>query len=354
MIFSMLKTRKQELPVLALDLGGTKIITALISKKGEMIAREYCLTLADEGPESVINRTLSAIDHLLSLKNISLSQLNSISIAAAGAINMEKGVVTSSPSLPGWRDIPLRGVVEEKYKVNTFLINDANAAALAEHHLGAGKGANNLIYITVSTGIGGGIIINGRLYFGSSGGAGEIGHMTVDANGPRCNCGNIGCLEVLASGTAVAREAIRRVSHGEKSSLIEMVEGKIENITAEKVSLAARGGDSLALEVIAKAAAYLGVGIVNLVNIFNPEIIIVGGGMAKMGDLLLDPVRQIVKERAFRLLAQAVRIVPAQLGDDAGVFGAAIFAFQQGSDQENGTKVDKAGASILTKPLVIP
>jgi len=326
----MQETRKQELPILAIDLGGSKIITAIISHKGEMIAREYCSTPADEGPESVINRILSAVDHLLSLRNISLSQLNSISIAAAGVIDMEKGIITASPSLPGWYDIPLRGIVEEKYKVKTFLINDANAAILGEHRFGAGKGANNLIYITVSTGIGGGIIIDGRLYFGSSGGAGEIGHTTVDVNGPRCNCGNIGCLEVLASGTAVAREAIRRTSHGEKSSLTEMVEGKTGNITAEKVSLAAQDGDPLALEVISKAASYLGAGMVNLVNIFNPEIIIIGGGMAKIGDLLLDPIRQVVKERAFRLPAQAVRIVPAQLGDDAGVFGAAIFAFQQG------------------------
>ncbi len=325
----MQETEEHILPVLAIDLGGTKIITALISNKGQMIAREYCSTLADEGPESVINRILSAIDHLRSLRDISSSQLSGISIAAAGVIDMEKGIITSSPNLPGWCNIPLRDIVKERCKVSTFLLNDANAAALGEHQFGAGKGANNLIYITVSTGIGGGIIINGRLYFGSSGGAGEIGHTTVDVNGPRCSCGNIGCLEVLASGEAVAREAIRRISHGEKSSLTEMVEGKIENITAEKVSLAAQDGDSLALEVIAKAAAYLGAGMVNLVNIFNPEIIIVGGGMAKMGDLLLAPVRQVVKERAFQLPAEAVRIVPAQLGDDAGVFGAAIFALEQ-------------------------
>ena len=326
----MKKTKKSGLPVLAIDLGGTKIIAAIISNKGEVMAREYQPTLADEGPQPVINRILSAVDHLLNLRNISSSQLSGISIAAAGVIDMEKGIITSSPSLPGWCDIPLRSIIGEKYKVSTFLVNDANAAALAEHHFGAGKGANNLVYLTVSTGIGGGIIINGRLYFGSSGSAGEIGHTTIDVNGPRCSCGNIGCLETLASGTAVAKETIRRISKGEKSSLIEMVEGKTENITAETVGVAAQGGDSLTLEVISKAATYLGVGIVNLVNIFNPEIVIIGGGLAKMGDLLLDSVRQAVRERAFQLSAQAVRIVPAQLGDDAGVFGAAIFAFQQG------------------------
>jgi len=238
-------------------------------------------------------------------------------------------VITASPNLPGWYDIPLRDIVREKYGVNTFLINDADAAALGEHRFGAGKGVNTLIYLTVSTGIGGGIIIKGKLHTGLHGSAGEIGHMTIDVNGPKCNCGNVGCLETLASGKAMAKEAIRRVSQGEKSSLTEIVGGKIENITAEEVSLAAQGGDSLALEVISKVASYLGVGMVNLVNIFDPEMIIVGGGMTKMGDLLLSPARQVVRERAFTLSAQAVRIVPAKLGDDAGVLGAAVFAFQQ-------------------------
>jgi glucokinase len=320
---------RQELPVLAIDLGGTKVIVSIISHQGQVMAKEYHLTLAEEGPQSVINQIFSAIDRLLSARNIDPSQLHSISIAAAGAIDFDKGVVTLSPNLPGWHDIPLRDIVNRKCKVNTILINDASAAALGEHEFGAGKGVNNLILLTVGTGIGGGIIINGRLYSGPSGSAGEIGHMTIDVNGPRCSCGNIGCLEMLASGSAVAREAIRRISQGGRSILAGMVEGKIENITAEKVEVAARGGDSLALEVISKAATYLGVGMVNLVNIFNPEMIIVGGGVAKMGELLLKPARQVVKERAFPLSAQAVRIVPAQLGDNAGVLGAAAFAYGQ-------------------------
>jgi len=319
--------KEAEKPVLAVDLGGTKVIAAIISSK--VIAKEYQLTLADEGPQSVIKRILSTIDHLLSLRNLDPSQLGSIGIAAAGAIDSEKGLVTLSPNLPGWRDIPLRDMVGEKYGVNTFLINDASAAALGEHQFGAGKGVNNLVMLTVGTGIGGGIIINGKLYLGSSGSAGEIGHMTIDVNGPKCSCGNIGCLERLVSGKAVAEEAIRRLSQGERSSLTEIVGGKVKSITAEKVSLAAQNGDSLAQDVISKAAIYLGIGLINLVNIFNPEMIIIGGGLAKMGDLLLEPARRAVRERAFQLSARLVRIVPAQLGDDAAVLGAAIFARQQ-------------------------
>lgn len=327
----MPKRKEQELPVLAVDLGGTKILTAIVSDNGEMLAREYLLTRADQGPESVIDRLLSAIEHILSQGNIGSSGVGSISIASAGAIDMEKGVITLSPNLPAWRDIPLRDIVKERLGIDTFVLNDADAAALGEHRFGAGKGVNNLIFVTVSTGIGGGIIIDGRLYSGASGCAGEIGHMTVDVNGQKCNCGNVGCWETLASGGAIAREAKRRIGQGERSSLTEMAEGGIENITAEKVSLAARAGDNLALDVITRAAGYFGVGIANLVNIFNPEMVIVGGGVAKMGDILLEPARQMVRERAYQLAADAVRIVPARLGDDSGVLGAAVFAFEQGS-----------------------
>jgi len=324
------KSRIYRLPVLAIDLGGTKTITAIVSaNNGQILAEERCLTQADEGQSSVVNRLLSAVDHILNLKNISPSQLDSISIAAAGCIDIERGLVTSSPHFPGWSNVPLRDIVRDKYKVATFLLNDASAAVLGEHRFGSGKGANNLILLTVGTGIGGGIIINGKLYSGLFGGAGEIGHMTIDIGGTRCVCGNIGCLEILASGTAMAREAKRRLSLGESSSLFQMVRGRIDAITAEEIGIAAKGGDALALDIIGKAATYLGVGMVNMVNIFNPEMIIVGGGVAKLGDLLLDPARQVVKERAFSASARAVRIPLAQLGDKAGVIGAAVFSLLQ-------------------------
>ncbi len=325
----MQETKEQGLPVLAIDIGGTKIRTAIISETGQILAKEDCLTLADEGLEPVTGRLLSGIDRLLTQRNIDPAQLHSISIAAAGAIDVLKGLITSSPNLPGWHNVPLRDIVKSRCKVNTFLINDASAAALGEHQFGAGRGANNLILLTVGTGIGGGIIIDGRLYLGQSGSAGEIGHMTIDVNGTRCNCGNTGCLETLASGPAMAQEAVRRIEQGEKSSLTGIVDGEIGNITAEKIEVAAQGGDSLASEVISQAATYLGIGLANLVNIFNPEMIIVGGGVSEMGELLLEPARQVVKERAFELSARAVRIVRAQLGDDSGLLGAAAFAFQQ-------------------------
>ena len=325
-----LKMRNCDLPVLAVDLGGTKILTALVSRNGGIIARGHCLTLADEGPTPVIERLLSAIDSILRLESLRPSNLDSISIAAAGAVDLEQGLVTLSPNLPGWHDVPLGEVVRERYGVRVFLVNDASAAALGEHRFGSGKGVKNLVFLAIGTGIGGGIIINGELYQGASGSAGEIGHMTIDLNGRRCTCGNIGCLETLVSGTAIAREARRRIGQGEKSTLTDIVAGKIDNITAEKVGVAACDGDALSLDVIAEAGAYLGIGMVNLVNIFNPEMIIVGGGVAKLGELLLEPARQVVRERAFPVSAQAVRVVTARLGEEAGIHGAAIFARERG------------------------
>jgi glucokinase len=310
-------------PLLAIDLGGSKIVTALVSPEGEIIAREYVLTLAEEGAEAIVHRIQATIDSVLSKANMPLSSLSTIVIAAAGAINSEEGIVTDSPNLPGWHNIPLREMVKKETGLETFLINDASAAALGEHCFGAGRGINNLIYITVSTGIGGGIIIDGKLYTGASGSAGEIGHMTIDINGTHCNCGNIGCLELLASGKAVARAAQKAIAEGTKTIILEIAEGEPQNITAQTVSAAAHKGDELASAIISKAATYLGVGMVNLVNIFNPEMIIIGGGLSKTGDMLLDTARKVVAERAFYLPAQQVRIVPSQLGDNAAVLGAA-------------------------------
>jgi len=311
---------------LAVDLGGTKIAAALISPDNRVMDKAHSPTLVAEGLQAVVDRIFATIDRLLSQANVDPAGLDGMAVAAAGAIDTGKGLVTSSPNLPGWLDVPLRDMVSQRYRVDSCLLNDANAAALAEHRLGAGRGVANLIYLTVSTGIGGGIIVNGELYSGTSGGAGELGHMTIDAGGPECRCGNRGCLEVFASGKAVAGEAKRRIKQGEQSRLSDIVSGNLEAITAEKIALAARDGDKLALEVIHRAAGYLGVGMVNLVNIFNPEMIIVGGGLSKMGELLLEPAIEMVKKRAFPLSAKAVRIVTAELGDDSGVLGAAIYA----------------------------
>jgi glucokinase len=314
--------------LLVIDLGGTKIASAIFADN-TIIARDHLLTLAHMGVSQVISRLIKSIEHLLKETGLRLSQLESICIASAGIVDMNKGIVTVSPNLPGWQNVPLRNKIKEHFGIETYLLNDASAAALGEYILGAGTNGSNIIYITVSTGIGGGIIINGDLYLGTCGSAGEIGHMSIKANGPRCYCGNKGCLETLASGTAIAREAISLVRSGEKTSLNGMVGNKIESITAKEVSIAAQNGDVLAKKVVLKAATYLGIGMANVVNIFNPDMIIIGGSVSKMGELLLGPVRHQVLRRAFGLSAQGVSIVPSKLGDDAGLIGAALFAQQR-------------------------
>jgi glucokinase len=315
-------------PVVAVDIGGTKIMTALFKADGKMLAKDVRPTLVSEGVDAVIERLCAAINEILADNKMSLSQIGAIGIACAGGIDTGKGiVVTPSPHLPGWADLPLAEIVKKKTGVLAYLVNDASAAALGEQRYGAGRGVKNLILFTLGTGIGGGIIIDGKLYLGARGGAGEFGHMTVEADGLQCDCGNIGCLEKYASGTAVARDAIERISRGAKSSLIDMAGGKIDEITAEMVGKAAQSGDNLAREAIARTAYYLGIGMVNIVNIFNPEMVVIGGGMSALGEMIIAPGRKMVAERPYSINAQSVRVVTGRLGNEAGVYGAAAFAF---------------------------
>ena len=317
-------------PVVAVDMGGTKIAAALVSRSGRILHRERALTMAVEGPSAVMERLFAVIDAVLNQTKLKPADAGGICVAAAGPIDMDNGMITNAPNLPGWDAIPLRGIIKDKYEVDSFLVNDAKAAALGEHEFGAGKGIDNLLCITLGTGIGGGIVIGGRLYLGQSGAAGEVGHMTIDINGPRCVCGNIGCWELFASGTGMEKEATRRLSAGQASSLRPLFEAAEGEIKAEQIAQAAKQGDALALSVIEWSANYIGAGLVSLVNIFNPEMIVMGGGLSKIGDLLLQPAVRVVGQRAFPLLSQAVRIVPSTIGDDAGTLGAAAFAFKKG------------------------
>lgn len=319
----------QSNPVLTADLGGTKMVIALVSPDGKIIDRFRQPTLAKAGPETVIGRLYSGIDILLDRNNVLPGQLAAMSLGIAGIIDIRNGIVDRAPNLPGWENLKLRDKISYKYAVPVEILNEADAAALGEHRYGAGKGLKNVVLSTLGTGIGGGLVLDGKLFTGSSGSAFEIGHMVIKEDGPECGCGKKGCLETLASGTAIAREARRRIAEGETSVLVDMVEGKIVDITAEKVHRAAKKGDGLALSVIADASYYLGLGIINLVSILNPEMIILGGSVARIGNLLLDPVRKMVKDKAFPLMVSNLKIVRARLGEDAGLIGAATYALDQ-------------------------
>ena len=316
-------------PVLTADLGGTKMVIALVSPDGKIVDRHRQPTLAKDGPETVIQRLYSSIDLLLDKNNILPRQLDAMSLGIAGIIDTRNGIVDKAPNLPGWENLKLKDKIYDRYDVPVYILNESDAAALGEHRYGAGKGLKNIALITLGTGIGGGLVLDGKLFLGSSGSAFEIGHMVIKDNGPECGCGKNGCLETLASGTAIGREARRRITEGETSMLLDMVKGSIENITAEKVHEAAKQGDPFSLRILAGASHYLGLGIINLVSIINPEMIMVGGSVAQIGNLLLDPVRRMVKDKTFPLMVKNLKIVRARLGEDAGLVGAAAYALDQ-------------------------
>lgn len=320
--------------ILGVDIGGTKIAAAIVTEEGKITARGSGPTSAQAGPETVIDNIFAIIDKVISSANVAPRQLSCIGIAAAGIIDSENGKVIFSPHLPGWREVPLRDIVHKRFNIPAFLGNDASLAALGEWYFGVKKQVANLIYVTVSTGIGGGIICNGRLYTGVLGTAGEIGHMTIDVNGPRCNCGSAGCWETLASGTALAGEAVRQIKGGAATVITELVGDDLSKVDAKIVFQAAKQRDKLANELISRLGYYLGVGLANLVNIFNPELILIGGGVSKMGDLLLEPAKKVVKERAFATPANAVQIKPALLGDDSSILGSAAFALDNLAEDE--------------------
>jgi len=319
--------------ILGVDLGGTKILTAVANSQGKMLSRDHSITPAQKGHKAVIQSILESVHRTLERADVAISDLIVIGVGAPGLLNPETGILFTSPNLPGWRDVPLRDIIQEKLGKKTFLINDANAAALGEFYFGAARGARNFIYITISTGIGGGIVIDGKIYSGAIGAAGEVGHMTIDDDGPICNCGNRGCWEALASGTALARDARYRIEEGVKTSILEYADGDMKKITAQVIHSAARQGDSLAKELIGRTGYYVGVGLANLVNIFNPELIVIGGGLSNIGDMLFEPAFKVAGERAYKEAFQAVRFASAELGRNSGVLGAVAFALQEMKSQ---------------------
>jgi glucokinase len=318
-----------ELLSLGIDLGGSKILTAVVDPQGRILSSDESVTPATEGRDLVIQAIVDSAHGALEQASVSISEISVVGIGAPGISNPEAGILFTSPNLPGWRNVLLRDIIQDKLGAKAFLINDANAAALGEFYFGAARGARNFIYITLSTGIGGGIVIDGEIYAGAIGTAGEIGHMTIDDNGPICNCGNRGCWETLASGTALAREARRRIGEGVRTDILKYVNDDLEKVNAQVIHIAALQGDKLAKKLIARAGHYIGVGLTNLINIFNPELIVIGGGLSNMGDMLLAPAFKTAGQRAYKEAFQAVRFAAAELGRNSGALGAAAFALQE-------------------------
>jgi len=312
--------------VVGIDLGGTKIYAALAKLDGELVAE--IIEPTEKDGKALLAQLLNIVKKVLDRGGISREKVLGIGIGAPGTIDFKTGTVITAPNLP-WENYPLKIKMQAELRLPVEVENDANLAALGEFKYGAGRGFKDLVYVTVSTGVGAGIIIGGQLYRGSSGSAGELGHTVVEPGGPKCNCGKKGCLEVMASGTAIGRMARQLVDDGFGQGILKLAGGKKENITAKTVGNAFLAGDTEARAILEEVAFYLGIGLSNVINLLNPALLVLGGGVINIGEPFLELVNN---ELALQVLPQPhkdLTLRKAQLGAKTGVMGAVALALER-------------------------
>ena len=307
----------------AIDMGATHMTIALADFNARIIQEaEFPLNIKS-GPDICLAAANQNLVKLLESQGLSLSNLTAVGVGVPGPVITEAGMVVSPPIMPGWDHYPIRTALEKQLGCSVTLNNDAELGALGEWAYGAGRGERNVAYIKVGSGIGAGLILNQQIYGGTTGAAGEIGHLTIDENGPLCNCGNHGCLEAFAGGDAIAKQGQQLVKSGKRTLLSEL---PMEKITAHEVAEAARRGDLHAQEILRRAGTFIGIAIAGLINLFNPSIVIIGGGVAQVGDIITTPIRQAVRERAMHASEQSVRITTGMLGRRSVLIGAIVQA----------------------------
>jgi glucokinase len=312
--------------ILAVDLGGTNIRVAHFPTSAPPPLTQIKVpTRESEGPQAVIDRLIQAIESQLQADDRDFR----IGVGCPGPLDPVQGIILEAPNLTGWEDIPLKSILSEHFNVPVAVDNDANVAALGEWRFGAGRGTKHMIYLTLSTGIGGGVIIDGKLLYGAHGLAAELGHMTIEPDGPMCGCGKRGHLEALASGPSIARIAEEMLAQGNESTLTEQL-SNAGKITAYDVGQAANAGDELASSIISQAGEYIGLHLANLAHAFNPEVYVLGGGVSQIGDLLFNSIRNAFHNYVLHpRYAENTKILPAALGDDAGLVGAMVLSSQE-------------------------
>lgn len=311
----------------AVDLGGTRVRVALADAELRLRHALYESTNHRRAAAGIVDQIVDMGNRSLKSEGLTWTDVGRIAVASPGPLDPATGVVYAPPNMPGWGEVPLGGDLQRATGVPVTVVNDANAAGLGELRAGAGRGHRHLVYLTISTGIGGGVVVDGAMLEGSTGVAGEIGHMTVDYHGAPCDCGSVGCLEAIASGTSIGRTFRRGLQAGESSVVTEWTTP--EGATAEDVARAAAAGDPFALTVWNDAMRALGFGIVNCIHIFNPEVVVLGGGVTKAGRLMFDIVERIVGQHTMEAHGAHVRVLPAELGEDAGLVGAAAVSWMQ-------------------------
>ncbi len=305
-----------------IDVGGTKIAYGVYDSGYQRVGKFVARTNPQLEPEEMIDEMCGHIRTLLAQSSVQLSEIRGIGAAFPSHIDFEKGLVITTSSLPKWDNVPAKAMLSERLGVAVEIDNDANAAAVAEHRFGAGRGHRHMLYVTVSTGIGGGIIINNEIFRGSYGAAGEIGHMIISNEGYKCGCGNVGCVMSLASGPKIIRYTLDRIQAGACSSISDILAGT-EELSCKHIGDAAKEGDSLAMEALDRTGDYLGIMFANLYQIFNIKHFVVGGSVSKIGKPLFDRFYGKLMSLSKISSAYPVTIVPAELGDDVGIVGAA-------------------------------
>jgi len=315
--------------VVGVDLGGTKILAAVVTADGKIMGQAKRKTKPETGTESVIERIVKTVDDALASAKTLRSEVRAVGIGAPGPIDPDTGTVLMAPNLNGWENVPLAKTLSEQLGMPVFLDNDVNVGTLGEFVYGAGRGAKDVIGVFVGTGIGGGLIIGGQLRSGARHAAGEIGHMIVLAEGPYCGCGNRGCIEALASRTAIVNSLRMAMQSGRKTVLTEaLAGGGVERLSSGVLAQAWKSNDTLTVEVLTRVQYYLGLHLASLVNFLDPELIVLGGGVIEaLGEDFLQPIRRVAYQHfTQRRDASQVKIVLSQLGDNAGILGAAVAA----------------------------
>lgn len=310
---------------IGIDVGGTNVKIALVDDNGKIIYSNSVPTYAKMGYEYTVNNIKQAIKDLMKETNTTPPDIEGIGFDFPGQVDCKTGVVKLAPNIPGWVNVPIAQMIEDEFHIPTRIDNDVRCAALGELKFGAGRGCENFICITVGTGIGSGIVINGKVVRGATNAAGELGHIKLQMNGgPICGCGDTGCLEAFASGPAIVAMAQEYIKGGKSTKFREMAAVEGGEITPYMVAKAAEEGDPVAKRIFEIVGEYIGIGLTSVINLLNPERVIIGGGVAESGELLLGPIRKTIKERAMVVAGNAVEIVPAQLGNSAGVIGASM------------------------------
>jgi glucokinase len=314
--------------VIGADVGGTKLATVLSTRDGHILHKMRLPTEAEKGPEFGVARLIAMIRENLAATGVSRPEIVGIGVACGSPMDAERGIILGPPNLQSWNPVPIKEILESEFGVYAQLENDANAGALAEWLFGAGKGRRHVVYMTMGTGIGGGMILDGRLYRGANGNAGEVGHMRVVLEGgPRCGCGKRGCLEAFCSGPSIARRTQEALRDAPGSAILALA-GSIEAATGEHLFAAARQGDALALRLVDETAHYMGVGLANIIQALNPEAIVLGTIATAQGDFLLDRVRQVVRRETWPQMSSVCQILPSPLGDEVGDYGAISIILQ--------------------------